>query len=232
MARQASALACSRLPSSALVDPPENQMTRAARIAVCLVASLSMTGTLTGVAVNAWAAPIDRHGQHQHHRHLQHDGSPHVLLALGRLDRQLTRSIRHRLSPLTDADRAIIRAHAATDQATVEAVAAAYSRQPSDHHLDTARGLLHSYHPERYYRGTGMLRRANHAAQAIVRLEQRVVPGGSAQADLTRAAELLARVRARTFSARTPSGEMARARYAVQQARSLVQRVREGLPKR
>ncbi|MGC4109935.1 MAG: hypothetical protein QM747_05825 [Nocardioides sp.] len=70
-------------------------MTRAARIAVCAIAAV--VATSLGTDANALPAHPDR--APHHHRHLEHDGSTHVLLALGRLDRQLARSIRHRLSP-------------------------------------------------------------------------------------------------------------------------------------
>lgn len=198
-------------------------MTRAARIAVCAIAAVVMT--LTGVDANALPAHHGRARQ-QHHRHLEHDGNGHVLLALGRLDRQLARSIRHRLSPLTDADRAIVRANALSDQATVEAVATAYSATPSDHHLDLARGLLRHYRPQRYIRGTAILRRAGHAAAGIVRLRLRVVAGSAEDADLTAAARLLSGVHPHNITAHTRASSMAQVRHAVQKARALVQHVR------
>ncbi|HEX3930296.1 MAG TPA: hypothetical protein VHW64_06300 [Nocardioides sp.] len=203
-------------------------MTRAARIAVCAIAAVLMAS----VGTTANALPARHGGTHHHHRHLEHDGSTRVLLALGRLDRQLARSIRHRLSPLTDADRAIVRANAASDQATVEAVATAYSSTPSDHHLDLARGLLRSYHPQRYIRGTAILRRAGRCADTIVRIRPSVAPGSRAATELRTAARLLGGIRPHTITAHTSSAAMARVRHAVQRARSLVQHVRAGLARR
>jgi hypothetical protein len=204
------------------LKPPEHLMTRAARIALCAIAAVLMTS----LGTNADALPARHDRAHHHRRHIEHDGSSHVLLALGRLDRQLARSIRHRLSPLTDADRAIVRANAASDQATVEAVATAYSSTPSDHHLDLARGLLRDYRPQRYIRGTAILRRAGRCAETILRLRLRVDLGSTGSADLTRAAGLLAGVHPDRITAHTTVATMTRTRHAVQTARGLVQGVR------
>jgi hypothetical protein len=202
-------------------------MTRAARLAVGVVVVV-MTVAAIGASAQADSVLPRRGGTHHHHRPLEHDGSARVLHALGRLDRQLARSIRHRLSPLTDADRATIRANAALDQAAVEAVAAAYSTTPSGRHLEVARGLLRSYHPERYVRATAILRRGAHAADGIAHLQRRVPPDSPDGADLATAATLLTQVSAQGFTARTTASDMRSARAAVKQARTLVQQVRAG----
>jgi hypothetical protein len=203
-------------------------MTRAVRLVICAVAALAVTS----VGTDAYAGSVSLDGSHGHHRPVEHDGSARVLVALGRLDRQLARSIRNRLSPLTDADRAAIQANAASDKATVEAVAAAYSSTPTAGHLHRARGLLETYRPQRYVRATGILRRSGRTSAAIVRLRDRLVPGGSEAPYLNAAASLLAGVWARGFTARTDAHEMHAARDAVAEARILVNEVRADLVQR
>jgi hypothetical protein len=208
------------------VDVREQKMARAGRIVACALVALLLCVTV-GAAADAAANhhPVGRH----HHPRLAQDGSSHVLLALGRLDRRLGLSIRHRLAPLPQADAATIRSNAASDRARVEAAATAYSSAPSHTHLDAARTLLHRYHPERYVGATALLRRARHAQAAIARLRLRVTPLGPASADLRFAAGLLAGVHARDFTARTTSAAMRDHRVAIRTARALVRRVRAEL---
>jgi hypothetical protein len=212
-------------------------MKRVARIAVGAVAAVTMTSALTSVGAGAYAQAGDQHGvRHQqgHHGHhqgprLEHDGSPRVLLRLGRLDRRLGGAIRHRLTPLTDADRAALRSNAVADRSTVETVAARFSSAPTRRHLVTARALLHTYHPQRYVAATAILRRSGRTAESIADLTARVVPGSAAAAELSTAADLLAGIRAHHFTARTDRAEMRNARLEVSVARGLVAEVGSAL---
>lgn len=204
-------------------------MKRVARIAVGAVAAVAAVA-VTSVGTDAYAAAGHPQGGHHHHApRVEHDGSPHVLLALGRLDRRLGGAIRHGLTPLTEADRAALRSNAVEDRSTVESAASRFSSAPSRHHLIVARALLRTYHPHRYVAAAAILSRSGRTAVSIVDLQAQVTPGSAGAAELATAADLLAGIRAHHFTARTDRGEMRDARVEVRVARGLVAEVRAGL---
>ena len=201
-------------------------MNRTARVVVGLLATLALTGV--GAGAQAHTAP--RHGMPHHHSRLEQDGSTHVLRALGRLDRRLDHATRaYRLAPLTDADRAALRTNVASDEAAVEAVATAYSVNPTSGHLAAAKDVLTSFHPRRYVGAANILRHGERTATAIAALQPLVTPGGTDESDLATAAGLLAGVSADAFDATTSRATMNAARHAVARARGLVGQVRDDL---
>ena len=201
-------------------------MKRTARLAVCAVATLA----LTGLADAAQAAPVHRLGMPHHHARVEHDGSTHVLRALGRLDRRLDHVTRSaRLAPLTDADRAALLTNVAADEHAVEAVATAYSVNPSNDRLAAAKGVLRTFHAARYVGAVNIVRHSEHAAGAIAALQPLVLVGSSDESDLATASELLAAVSADAFTATTSRATMKAARLAVARARGLVGQVRDDL---
>jgi hypothetical protein len=201
-------------------------MNRTARVAVGALATLALTGVGTG----AQADTAPRYGMPHHHARVEQDGSTHVLRALGRLDRRLDHATRaSRLDPLTDADRAALRTNVASDEAAVEAVATAYSLDPTSGHLAAATGVLRTFHPRRYVGATNILRHGERTASAIAALEPLVTPGSTDERDLATAAGLLAGVSADAFGATTPRVTMKAARHAVARARGLVGQVRDDL---
>jgi hypothetical protein len=205
---------------------PGAQMNRTVRVAVGALATLA----LAGVGSGAEASSVSRLGMPHHQVRLEHDGSTHVLRALGRIDRRLDHATRaHRLAPLTDSDRAALRANVAADEATVEAVATAYSVDPTNAHLAAAKGVLTSFRAQRYVGATNILRHSEHTAAAIATLESLVVPGGTDETDLAAATGLLAGLSADAFTATTPRTTMKAARHAVARARGLVGHVRDDL---
>src|SRR5204862_2003681 len=119
--------------------------------AVCALVTLALTGV--GASAEAYGSHGRRQGGHHgseaahQHTRLEQDGSSRVLHALGRLDRRLVHATRdHRLTPLTDADRAALQINADTDEAAVEAAATAYSAHPSPGNLAAAEDVLRGYH--------------------------------------------------------------------------------------
>jgi hypothetical protein len=201
-------------------------MKRTARFAVCAVATLA----LTGLADAAQAAPVHRLGMPHHHSRLEHDGSAHVLRALGRLDRRLDHATRTtRLAPLTDTDRAALLTNVAADETAVETVATAYSVDPTSGHLAAAKGVLRTFRAARYVGATNILRHSEHTAAAIAALQPLVLVGSSDESDLASASGLLAGVSADAFTATTSRSAMKAARLAVARARGLVGQVRDDL---
>lgn len=216
-------------------------MKRAPRIAVCAAVALAATSVWSDASAHPshpGGTPAHHAAHHQtghprrghHHVEVEYDGSGRVLLALGRLDRRLAGALRHRLAALSDQDQVALRSNRASDQSAVETVATAYSQSPTGRHLHAARGLLHSYHPERYVRAAAILRRSGRTAASIVSLSTRVVPGSTDAADLSTASGLLAAAEAHRFTARTEPAAMRAARQEVARARVLVHRVRADLP--
>jgi hypothetical protein len=200
-------------------------MKRTARLAVCAVAALALVGTGT----DAQALGGHRHKPH-HHTRIEHDGSPRVLRALGRLDRRLDHATRdRRLAALSDEDRAALRTNVAGDEATVEAAATAYSVDPSGDSLAAAKDVLRGYHADRYVVATNILRHSRRTATAIAALQPLVVPGSDDETALTTASGLLAGAPASGFSATTTRASLHAARHAVAQARVLVGQVRADL---
>jgi hypothetical protein len=213
-------------------SPPEHHMKRASRIAVGAVVTLAMSSAATSVGTDAYAHGVHHRGSHQHRAGVEHDGSFRVLLALGRLDRRLDGAIRHQLTPLTDASGAILRSNAVADRSTVESVATRFSSAPTRRHLDAARSLLRTYHPERYVAASAILRRSGRTTAAIVGLRTLVAPGSLPAAQLSTAADLLAGIRPHRFTARTDRAEMRDVRLELGVARALVARVRSALAAR
>jgi hypothetical protein len=216
-------------------------MKRAPRIAVCAAVALAATSVWTDASAHpgrpggtsALSAAHHQSGHHprgHHQAEVEDDGSGRVLLALGRLDRRLAGALRHRLASLSDRDRAALRRNRASDQSAVETVATAYSQSPTGRHLHTARGLLHSFHAERYVRAAAILRRSGRTAASIVDLSTRVLPGSADAADLATASGLLTDAGAHRFTARTQPAAMRAARQEVARARVLVDHVRADLP--
>jgi hypothetical protein len=200
-------------------------MKRTARLAVCAVAALA----LVGVGTDAQGLGGHRHTRH-HQTRIEHDGSPRVLLALGRLDRRLEHATRdRRLAPLTDADRAALRTNVTRDEAAVEAAATAYSVDPSVETLAAAKDVLSSYHADRYVVATNILRHSRRTATAITALQAVVVPGSDDETALATASGLLADAPASGFRATTTRARMHAARRAVAQARALFGQVRADL---
>jgi hypothetical protein len=199
---------------------------RAVGSVVALLSALALV-VVAGVATSASAHPGRPH--HAHHGGLEHDGSGHVLLALGRLDQHLAGALRHRLEALAPTDRAALLTHQASDLDSVETVATAYSQAPTGRHLHSAQSLLHSYRPQRYVRAAAMLSRGGRAAASIVALGTQVGTGTTEAADLATAARLLAEARAHRFSARTQPADMRAARREIARARGLVHEVRAAL---
>lgn len=202
-------------------------MKRLARSAAGAVAAVALTGAVTCAGADAYASTAHRHGGH--HAAVEHDGSPHVLLALGRLDRRLGGALRHRLTPLTDTDATILRSNAVADRSAVESVATRYSTAPTRRHLSDARTLLRSFHPERYVAATAILRRSAATSASIAALQPQVAEHSMGASQLSTAARLLGAIRARHFTARTDRTEMRDARLEVRIARGIVARVRAEL---
>jgi hypothetical protein len=196
-----------------------------------LITGALVTLALTGVAATAEAYPshVGGHAKSRHQR-VEHDGSSRVLRALGRLDRQLVRATRdHRLAALTDADRAALQDNAAADEATVEAVATAYSSDPSPTSLAAAKEVLHGFRAVRYVRATNILRDSERTAATIVSLQPLVAPGSDDEADLAAAAAVLGAVAAGDFTATTDPESLRAARGAVARAHALVGQVKDDL---
>ncbi len=199
-------------------------MKRTVRLAVCAVAAL----TLVGVGTDAQALGGHRHPHH--HTRIEHDGSPHVLRALGRLSRRLDHATRdRRLVSLSDDDRAALKTNVAADEAAVEAVATAYSVEPSGESRAAAKVVLRHYHADRYVVATNILRRSHATAAAIADLQALVVPASVDETALATASGLLAGVPASGFSATSTRPSLHAARHAVTQARALVAQVRADL---
>jgi hypothetical protein len=201
-------------------------MKRLTRLALGAVSVALMTSAVSNVGSDAYAAG---HAQRGHHHSVVHDGSPRVLLALGRLDHRLGGALRHRLTPLTAADATILRSNAVADRSAVESVATRYSTAPTRSHLTAARALLRSFHPERYVAASAILRRQARTAVAILQLRTRVAINSIAASQLSTARGLLDAIRARHFTARTDRAEMRDARLEVKVARGIVARVRAEL---
>jgi hypothetical protein len=200
-------------------------MKRTARLAVCVVAAVAFVG----VGTDAQALGGHRHARH-HHTRIEHDGSPRVLHALGRLDRRLERATRdRRLAPLSDADRAALQTNVTVDEAAVEAAATAYSVDPTAASLAAAKDLLRSYHADRYVVATNILRHSRRTAIAISTLQVLVVPGSDDDTALATASGLLAGAPASGFTATMTRARLHAARRAVAQARALVGQVRADL---
>jgi hypothetical protein len=198
-------------------------MNSPARIAVCVLATLTLVGVGTGAQAQGG------HRLH-HHARIEHDGSPRVLRALGRLDRKLEHATRaRRLAPLPDSDRTALQTNVATDEATVEAAATAYSLDPADDTLAAAEAVLKGYHADRYVVATNILRHRRRTAAAVAALQPLVVPGSDDETALATATGLLAGVSASGFSATTTWASLHAARRTVEQARALVGQVRADL---
>jgi hypothetical protein len=197
-------------------------MKRTAQLAVCVAATL----VLTGVGTDAQA----HHAHGRQHTRIEHDGNSRVLLALGRLDRRLDRATRpHRLASLTDADRAAQRTNVAADDSAVEEAATAYAYRPSRRSFGDARTVLKTFHHSRYVVATNILRRAAEVQAAIAELQPQVALGSADEAALASAGQLLAGVRASDFRATTRHATVTAARQAVARAGALVTQVRDDL---
>jgi hypothetical protein len=196
-------------------------MKRLTRLAVGALTAAVMVGTVSATGAAASASPGHRQG---HHHSVALDGSPHVLIALGRLDRRLGGAL-HRLTPLPDVDATILRSNAVADRSTVESVATKYSSAPTRRHLSAAIRLLRAFHPERYVAATTILRRSARTTAKIAQLRAQVAPDTTAASELAAASRFLRSVRARHFTARTDREAMHNARLEVRIARGIVARV-------
>lgn len=202
-------------------------MKRLARVAAGALAAAVMTTALTATGAGAYAAA--EHGHRAHHAAVEQDGSPRVLMALGRLDHRLDGALRHRLAPLSATDATILRSNWVADRSAVQHAANRYSVAPTRRHLAAARTLLRSFHPRRYVAASAILRRASTTAESIRALSSLVPADTLAASELTTATTLLSAIRVRHFTARCDSSEMRRAREEVKAARALVARVRAEL---
>jgi hypothetical protein len=192
----------------------------------------------TAVAAFALAlSPAVAAQAHPGHTHLHGHGSTHTTTtghgpdaraarALAHLDRRLAGAVKDaRMSRLDDVDTAALRANVASDEATVEAAAAALAADGSDANLAAARDVLGSFRPQVYVVATNIVRHGERVLAQVTDLQPLVTPGSADEADLTTAAGLLATVQAGGFTATTDGATLRAAQHAVVSAQALVAQV-------
>jgi hypothetical protein len=180
------------------------------RLAVAAVATFALA---LAPAVGASAQP-------------SHGPDAHLLKALSHLDRRLTGAVKDaRMARLTDTDAASLRANVATDEATIDAAAAALAADGSDANLAVARDLVHSYRPQVYVVATNIVRHSEKVLAQVAELQPLVTPGSTDETDLATATGLLATVQAGGFTATTDGAALRAAQHAVVQAQGVASRV-------
>jgi hypothetical protein len=195
------------------------------RLAAAAVAAFALA---FAPAVSADAHPGHGHG-HGHtttQTHAAHGPDARALRALAHLDRRLTAAVKDaRMARLIDADTAALRANVATDEATIDAAAAALAADPSDANLVAARDIIRSFRPRVYVVATNIVRHSEKVQAEVVALQPLVTPGSTDETDLTTAAALLATVQASGFTATTDGATLRAAQHAVVQAQGVASRV-------
>jgi hypothetical protein len=185
-------------------------MNSTSRLAAAAVATLALT---LAPAVAASAQP-------------SHGPDAHLLRSLSHLDHRLTGAVKDaRTARLTDTDSAAIRANVATDEATIDAAAAALAADASDANLAAARDLITSYRPRVYVVATNVVRHGEKVLARVAELQPLVTPGSTDETDLATATALLATVPASGFTATTDGATLRAAQHVVVQAQGVASRV-------
>ena len=206
-------------------------MTMHPRLAAAAVAALALALS-PSVAAQAHPGHTHLHG-HGHGHTTTHTAPGHgpdarAARALARLDRRLAGAVKDaRMARLTDADTAALRANVATDEATIDAAAAALAAGGSDADLAAARAIIRSFRPHAYVVATNIVRHSERVLAAVGDLQPLVTPGSTDETDLGTAADLLAAVQAGSFTATTDGATLRAAQHAVVSAQALVAQVRD-----
>jgi len=181
-------------------------------------------------AVAAQAHPghthLHGHGHVTTHSNPGHGPDARAARALAHLDRRLTGAVKDaRMARLDDADAAALRANASTDQATVDAAAAALAADGSEVNLAAARDILRSFRPRVYVVATNIVRHSERVLAQVSDLQALVTPGSTDETSLTTAAGLLATVQASGFTATTDGATLRAAQHAVVSAQAITAQV-------
>ena len=192
---------------------------------------MNTTPRLAAAAVAAFALAVsptvDAQAHHGHGHATTHTPAGHgpdarAAKALAHLDRRLAGAVKDaRMSRLSDADTAALRANVATDEAAIDAAAAALAADPSDANLAAARDIIGSYRPQVYVVATNIVRHSERVLAQVADLQPLVTPGSTDETDLSTAAGLLAGVQAGGFTATTEGATLRAAQHAVVSAQVL-----------
>lgn len=202
-------------------------MTTTPTLAAAAVAALTLA---LSPAVAAQAHPGHVHGHG--HGHATPDSAPghgpdaRAARALAHLDRRLSGAVKDaRMARLSDADTAALRANVATDEATIDAAAAALAADGSDTNLAAARDIIGSFRPQVYVVATNIVRHSEQVLVQVADLQPLVTAGSTDETDLATAAGLLAGVQASGFTATTDGATLRAAQHAVVSAQALAAQV-------